>query len=100
MITEEAVRAVLTRILDPEYGISIVELGMLTHVDIQGGEVHVGLTLTTPSCPAGNVILEGARSALAAMPGVEVADVYLAWDPPWTPDRLSMTARRQLGWEG
>ncbi len=99
MIAEDTIRNVLTEILDPEYGISIVELGMVSHIDVQGGEVRVGLTLTTPSCPAGNVILEGVRTAVAALPGVETTDVYLQWDPPWTPDRLTAAARRLLGWE-
>ncbi len=96
----EAVDRTLATILDPEYGVPITDLGLVYRVDIIGGRVDIALTLTTPSCPAGSVIVEGVRSAIEAIPEVEVCLVFLEWDPPWTPDRLSPAARAQLGWEG
>lgn len=91
---------VLDTILDPEYGIPITDLGLVNRVEVDGGRVDIALTLTTPSCPAGNVIIDGVRSAVEAIPSVEVCLVFLEWEPPWSPERLSPAARAQLGWEG
>lgn len=96
MVTAEAVWQTLGGILDPEYGIAITDLGLVYDVRVEGDEVEVALTLTTPACPAGQVIVDGARQAIAALPGVRASQVFLVWDPPWTPDRLSEAAREHL----
>jgi len=89
----------LSTILDPEFGLSIVELGLVYSVSFQAGVVQVAMTLTTPSCPASGYLVEGARAALAAVPGVREARVNLVWDPPWTPAMLTESAREALGWK-
>lgn len=94
--TQETVREALGLILDPEYGIPITDLGLVYDILIEKGEVTVALTLTTPACPAGQVILDAARHAVAALPGVTASQVHLVWEPPWTPDFLSEAARERL----
>lgn len=94
---KEAVWHALSLILDPEYGIPITDLGLVYDVVVEGGEVSVALTLTTPACPAGQVILDGARHAVASLPGVSASQVFLVWDPPWSPEFLSEAAREKLG---
>jgi len=95
-VTVQAIWDTLAQILDPEYGIPITDLGLIYDVRVDNGEVEVAMTLTTPACPAGTVILDGARHAIAALPGVRASQVFLVWDPQWTPERLSEAARRQL----
>ena len=86
-LTPEAVREALAPITDPEIAVSIVELGLIRAVDVSadGTSVKVTMTLTTPFCPEGPYIVEEVRQTVAAMPGVEVAEVDLVWSPPWDP---------------
>lgn len=88
----EALRA----IPDPEFGVSIVDLGLIYSVDCRDGAVDVVMTLTTPSCPSGGWIVEGVRTALEALPGVGPVKVDLVFDPEWNPEMLSAEARRVL----
>ena len=99
-VTEAAVREALGLIIDPEYGIPITDLGLVHLIEIRGGRVEVALVLTTPGCPAGDLIQSGAMQAVARIPGVTQADAYIVWEPEWTPERMSLRARVQLGWEG
>jgi metal-sulfur cluster biosynthetic enzyme len=88
----------LRTIPDPEFGVSLVDLGLIYHVACDAGEVKVVMTLTTPSCPSGDWIAEGVRTALAALPGVRSVALDVVFDPAWSPAMLSEAARRQLGW--
>ena len=89
--------ATLSTIMDPEFGINIVDLGLVYEVKCSEGEVEVLMTLTAPTCPAGAWLLEGASEALRRTPGVRKVTVSLTFDPPWTPQRLSGAAREELG---
>ncbi len=97
-VTEADVRDALRRVYDPEFGVSLEDLGLIYNVEIAGDQVRIDMTLTTPHCPAGNVMLDGVRAAIAALPGVTNVDVGLVWEPAWNPEMLSATAREQLGW--
>jgi len=88
----------LATILDPEFGISIVDLGLIYSVECTDRQVHVVMTLTTPTCPSGSWIHEGVQAALRRLPAVESARVDLVFEPSWTPEMLSADARRDLGW--
>ena len=90
----------LAAIPDPEFGINIVDLGLIYSVECNEGNVRVVMTLTTPTCPSGGWIHEGAQTALRAMSGVAHAEVELVFEPPWNSHMLSDGARRQLGWSG
>jgi metal-sulfur cluster biosynthetic enzyme len=56
------------------------------------------MTLTSPYCPAGDVILDGVRAVLERVGGGRAAEVELTWAPRWTPARMSPAAAAQLGW--
>jgi metal-sulfur cluster biosynthetic enzyme len=92
-----AVWDALRGIPDPEFGINIVDLGLIYSVECNDGDIDVTMTLTTPSCPSGNWIHEGAKVALAHLPGVRNVNVAMVFDPMWTPEMLSESAQRQLG---
>lgn len=95
---EEKVWEALRSIPDPEFGVSIVDLGLVYSVDCSEGAVRVVMTLTTPSCPAGSWIYEGVKEAVARVPGVQEPDVTLAFEPPWNPSMVNEAGRAQLGW--
>lgn len=94
---EGAVWQVLSSIPDPEFGINIVDMGLIYGVQCEDGTVSVVMTLTTPTCPSGSWIHEGVKSALWSLPGIRGVDVRLVFDPPWGPEMLSEAAQRQLG---
>jgi metal-sulfur cluster biosynthetic enzyme len=87
----------LESIPDPEFGINIVDLGLIYSVECTDGDIAVTMTLTTPSCPSGGWIYEGTKEALARLPGAKSVRVVMVFEPPWNPAMLSETAQRQLG---
>ncbi|HYW93781.1 MAG TPA: metal-sulfur cluster assembly factor [Gammaproteobacteria bacterium] len=70
---------------------------MVYRLEIEGGRVRAGITLTTPGCPAQDYILSGASERLQRVPAVESVDVELLWDPPWSPERMSPAAKSFFG---
>lgn len=81
----------LRRVVDPEIGLSIVELGLVYHLDVCGGVVTVTMTLTTEGCPLGDVIVGGVKDVIGELPWVESVDVRLVWDPPWHPGMMKQS---------
>ena len=77
MITEHAVLEALARIQDPDLHRDIVSLGFVRDVQIDGGKVKFAIELTTPACPVRKQMEEGARQAVAALPGVEQVEVTM-----------------------
>jgi metal-sulfur cluster biosynthetic enzyme len=99
--TEEAIRETLRSVDDPEVGMSIVELGLVYRINVAPTRVHVELTMTTPACPMGDLISDNARRAIrAVLPEGVAVDIELVWEPPWTPDMMSESAKQTFGWAG
>lgn len=97
--TESVVREALRAVDDPEVGMSIVELGLVYRIDVAPERVHVEMTMTTPACPMSGMILDNAREAIAAVsPEGTAVDIELVWEPQWTPDLMSETAKQAFGW--
>jgi metal-sulfur cluster biosynthetic enzyme len=97
--TDDAVWDALRTVNDPGVGMNVVDLGLVYAVAIVGADVRIELTMTSPACPLGDVIVENAQAAIrAAAPDAGAVDVALVWDPPWTPDRMSEAARAKFGW--
>ena len=96
-ISEKAVRKALRTVKDPELHLDLVVLGLVYDIEIEDASVQVRISLTTPMCPVAPQIVEDARAAVAAVEGVEDADVQLTFDPPWTPERISPLIRSSLG---
>ena len=99
-LIRELVYSALSNVIDPELGINIVDLGLVYDVSIQGEQIKVAMTLTTPACPMGNQLVKEARQVLmATIDSTAVFDIQLVWEPLWTTDRLSSEARQLLGWK-
>jgi len=89
----------LKEVIDPELGVNIVDLGLVYRAARTADAIEVALTMTTPSCPLGEMLVEQAEQALhARFSEVPSIRVELVWDPPWCADRMSEDGRRQLGW--
>lgn len=99
-IDVERVRDALRKVIDPEIGMNIVDVGLIYRIAVEGQTVFVDLTMTSPACPMGDMILEDVDAALdkCLPPGYEAA-IQLVWEPPWSPARMSAEARQHFGWE-
>jgi len=97
VVSEEVVTEALKEVYDPELNYNIVDLGLVYEVDVKDGDVHVLMTLTTPACPIGPMVVEQIQESLGLMPGVKDVDVEFTFDPPWGPDLMTEDARHDLG---
>jgi radical SAM protein len=87
-VTAAEVTAALRGVIDPELGMSVVELGLIYGIEIQGGHVSITMTLTAAGCPLHEVMADWVRNAVARLAGVERVCVDVTFDPPWTPARI------------
>ena len=93
----ELVLAALAEVADPEWPVSIVDMGLVYGVTVDAGVVTLTLTFTATACPCMEMIQDDVRERLRRLPGVRAVVIDVAWDPPWTKERLSERARRELG---
>ena len=86
VLTEQTILEALRPVMDPEIGMSVVDLGMIREIAITGDTVEIKMVLTAPFCPLAGLITEQVRQAAAHVPGVKEAKVTLLdepWDPSW-----------------
>lgn len=100
MTTEARVREALAGVTDPEYALSIVDLGLVYGVEVLGDSARIAITFTSIGCPAIDLILGDAEAAVRAVPGIQDVRFDLVWSPPWTAARLSPRGRRVLAMYG
>jgi metal-sulfur cluster biosynthetic enzyme len=97
--TEDQVLEALRSVDDPEVGINIVDLGLVYRIDIAPEHVRIEMTMTSQACPMGDLISDNVRRAVVAIvPDGMGVDIELVWDPFWTPDRMSESAKQTFGW--
>jgi len=96
--TKLEVREALKKVIDPEIGINIVDLGLIYEVKVEKDLALVRMTLTVPGCPLANMLTMQAQKAAQGVEGIKDAKVELTWDPPWNPKMMSDEAKRKLGW--
>ena len=98
MPTVDVIRDTLKEVYDPELSYNIVDLGLVYDINVRDeGKVHVLLTLTTPACPVGPLIVEQIEENVSIVPGVKDVDVEITFDPAWDPSKMSDEARADLG---
>jgi metal-sulfur cluster biosynthetic enzyme len=100
---EERVWRALYEVPDPEFPISLVDLGLVYGVEVeesteplQGARIVVALTLTATACPCMEFIKWDVRDRLMAEAGVADVSVRITWDPPWTTERITERGREAL----
>ena len=115
-VTEQDVLSALKSCYDPEIPVNIVDLGLIYTVrfePVPAGtnpiatnndkpeetkqDVAIDMTLTAQGCPEHVSISAQVKSRIEQLPGIRNVNVNVVWTPPWTPERLSPDARKQLG---
>lgn len=95
---EKAVEMLRT-VFDPEIPVNVYDLGLIYKIDytVEDKTLHVDMTLTAPSCPAADFIVEDVRQKLVSIKGPEKVDLRLVFEPEWTQDMMSEEAKLELG---
>jgi metal-sulfur cluster biosynthetic enzyme len=93
----DQVRLALRKVKDPELNLNIVDLGLVYDIAVDGADVQIDMTLTSPGCPAGPQIMGDIERAVKALPGVANVNLNLVWDPFWTPDKIEPRVRAYMG---
>jgi metal-sulfur cluster biosynthetic enzyme len=89
----------LEKVVDPEVALNIVDVGLVYGVTVADGRMDVRITMTSAACPVTDIIVDDVENALDdAMPPELKIHVELGWEPPWTPQRMSLRARAFMGW--
>jgi len=99
MVTKKQIETVLKTIPDPELGISVWDLGLIYRIEIDNttGFVTIVMTLTSIGCPLYNLIADPIKEKISKLTGVKKVLVELTFEPPWTVDTMSKSAKMQLG---
>ena len=85
-------------IADPELGVGIVDLGRIYRAEPTAGGIEVLMTMTSPSCPVSELLVEQVREALRRRFPDSAHHATLTFTPAWSPERISPAGREQLGW--
>jgi metal-sulfur cluster biosynthetic enzyme len=96
---KEEVLEALRPVRDPEIQVGIVDLGLIYDIDIGlDGLVQIKMTLTTPACPYGEMLINMAHRAVQVLEGVTEVRIALVWEPVWDPKEMaSDEAKDSLG---
>jgi|SRR5919199_6520558 metal-sulfur cluster biosynthetic enzyme len=93
--TQQEVRDALREVLDPEYPISLVDLGLIRGIEVRGSKVYIKLTYTCMGCPAMDMIQDDVRDRLLQMEGIDEVDIEVVW-PTWSKKDITPLGRKQL----
>ena len=96
-LTVDLVKLALRRVKDPELNLNIIDLGLVYDIRVEGNDVNVDMSLTSPDCPSGPEIMGEAETQLKTLEGVGATSVNLVWTPMWTPERIEPRVRAYLG---
>ena len=95
---ESEIIRVLEACYDPEIPVNIYDLGLVYAIEIgDAADVHIKMTLTTPNCPVAVSLPVEVQSKVSAIPRVKSVEVDVVWDPPWGPNKMSESAKLELG---
>jgi metal-sulfur cluster biosynthetic enzyme len=97
-VTVDDVQEALTNVIDPELGLDFVELGLIYGVEVEGGDVFISFTLTSPGCPIGPQVAEQMEEFVGELDGVTSVNPTMTFSPAWTPDMMSEEAKFALGY--
>ena len=95
--TADQVKLALRKVKDPELNLNIVDLGLVYEITVDGGDVAIDMTLTSPGCPAGPQIMGDIERAVKALGGVTSVKLNLVWEPFWSPDKIEPRVRAYMG---
>ncbi len=95
---EEAILRMLKTVFDPEIPVNVYDLGLIYGIELkEDGVCEITMTLTAPSCPAGDFIVEDIRQKVGSVEGVKDVNVTIVFEPEWNKDMMSEEAKLELG---
>ena len=95
----EQIRDALSKVVDPEVGANIVDLGLVYRIELDGNQLLIEMTMTSPACPMGEMIVDDAYAELdRVLPADCQPEIRVVWEPPWAPSMMSEKCRLRLGW--
>ena len=96
--TEEKIVEMLKTVYDPEIPVNVYDLGLIYKIDLDdNGSLNIDMTLTAPSCPAADFLMEDIRQKMESIDEVKDVTVNLVFEPEWTKDMMSEEAKLELG---
>ena len=93
----EYVQLALQSVFDPEIPVNVVDLGLIYETVIDSDIVKVTMTLTSPGCGMGPVLVEEIKDRVGEVPGVKSTEVEIVLDPPWSREKMTDAAKLELG---
>lgn len=97
--TEERIVEVLKTVYDPEIPVNVYDLGLIYRIELSDDltRLDVDMTMTAPSCPMADFIVEDVRLKLENIEGLSSVNVNLVFEPEWTQDMMTEEAKLELG---
>jgi metal-sulfur cluster biosynthetic enzyme len=96
--TEQDIYDAISTVIDPEVGFNLVEMGLIYNVELKdNNHVDVTMTLSTPSCPMHEMLMNWTKEAVMKVEGVESVEAILTFDPPWNPTMATDEVKKKLG---
>lgn len=94
---KDKVMDALSKVLDPELGLPVTDLGLIYNVEVKEKKATITMTLTTIGCPLFDILEEDIRKYMKDVKEVEKVRLELVFDPPWSPEMMSEEAKAELG---
>ena len=95
---EEEVLRMLKTVFDPEIPVNIYDLGLIYRIDLSKDKTcDIDMTLTAPSCPAADFLVEDVKQKVSQVEGIETVNVNIVFEPEWSKDMMSEEAKLELG---
>ena len=95
-IEKDDIIGALKTVFDPEIPVNIWDMGLVYDIKIDGKDITITMTLTSPTCPMMDELVGQVKNAVLRVAGVENVDVNLVWEPAWDLSRMSDAARVEL----
>lgn len=86
MVTQEQVITQLKKVQDPELGLDVWTLGLIYTITIEKTKIVIKMTLTTPMCPYGPMMIADVEKRVKELKGVTAVKVDITFNPPWKPN--------------
>jgi len=96
-IIQSAAIESVKQVYDPEISVNIYDLGLIYKLEIDDdGVADVHMTLTSPFCPVAETLPLEVEERLRNVSGVTRVEMQMVWDPPWSTDQMSDSAKLEL----
>ncbi len=96
---EDKIVELLKTVYDPEIPVNVYDLGLIYRIELSDDltQLDVDMTMTAPSCPMADFIIEDVRQKLESIEGLTSVNVNLVFEPEWTQDMMTEEAKLELG---